>query len=60
MSSSDLNVNDLQAILAIIDAASQRGVFRAQELTAVGSLYERVLKVLNDKSPQQSEKSFVQ
>ncbi len=39
--------NDLQAILAIIDAASQRGVFRAQELSAVGQLYEKIVKVLN-------------
>lgn len=53
---SSLNMNDLQAILAIIDAASQKGVFRAQELTAVGFLYEKVARCLNDNSPQQPSK----
>lgn len=47
----ELNANDLQAILAIIDAASQRGVFRAQELSPVGALYEKIVTVLNEKLP---------
>lgn len=56
----ELNINDMQAMLAIIDAASQRGVFRAQELSAVGALYEKMLQVLKDKNPQPEAVPFAQ
>lgn len=37
-----LNVADLQTMLAVIDLASQRGTFKAAELTAVGKLHDRI------------------
>lgn len=38
----DLTISDLKAIQNIIDAVTQRGAFRANELAAVGEVYNRL------------------
>ena len=38
----DLNISDLVAIKSIIDVASQRGAFKANELEAVGKTYNKL------------------
>jgi hypothetical protein len=38
----ELNISDLQALKAIIDVASGRGAFKANELEAVGKTYNRL------------------
>jgi len=38
----ELNINDLVSIKSIIDIASQRGAFKANELEAVGKTYNRL------------------
>lgn len=40
--SPDLNISDLLAVKSIIDIASQRGAFKANELEAVGKTYNRI------------------
>lgn len=40
--SSELNINDLNALKSIIDVATQRGAFKAAELEAVGKVYNRL------------------
>lgn len=40
--STELNISDLQALKAIIDVASGRGAFKANELEAVGKTYNRL------------------
>lgn len=42
-----LNVSDLQVVTELIDLCSQRGAFRAEELAAVGALYNRLKEFLN-------------
>tara|TARA_B100001248_G_scaffold260648_1_gene249473 strand:+ start:382 stop:732 length:351 start_codon:yes stop_codon:yes gene_type:complete len=37
-----IQINDLQLIMNIIDLASQRGAFRANELTQVGSVADKL------------------
>jgi hypothetical protein len=37
-----LNVSDLQQAVELINICTQRGAFRADELTAVGGLYDRI------------------
>jgi hypothetical protein len=37
-----LNVSDLQQTAELINICTQRGAFRADELTAVGGLYDRI------------------
>jgi hypothetical protein len=46
-----LNVSDLQLVTELIDLCSQRGAFRAEELAAVGALYNRLKEFLNTVQP---------
>jgi hypothetical protein len=48
----DLTIQDLRSIVAIIDIASQRGAFRANEMAAVGVTYNKVNAFLNKVAPQ--------
>jgi hypothetical protein len=38
----ELSINDLQNLRAIIDTAAKRGAFQANEMAAVGSVYDRL------------------
>lgn len=37
-----LGINDLKACLQVIEICSQRGAFKAEELTGVGTLYQKI------------------
>jgi hypothetical protein len=52
-SAPELTVQDLQNLRAIIDVASQRGAFRAVEMQAVGSAFNKLNDFLNAVTPQQ-------
>ena len=41
-SAPDLTLNDLLAMRNIIDAVTQRGAFKANELSSVGVLYDKL------------------
>lgn len=41
-----LTVQDLTLTLQVIQVASTRGAFKADELTAIGGLYDRIFKFL--------------
>ena len=43
----ELNISDLAAVKSIIDVASQRGAFRANELEAVGKTYNKLSNFLD-------------
>ena len=45
--SPELNISDLQNLRAIVETAVKRGAFAASELTAVGSVYDRISIFLN-------------
>lgn len=47
----ELTVQDLGNLRAIIDVASQRGAFRAAEMAAVGSVFNRLNEFLNAVAP---------
>ena len=47
----ELTVQDLGNLRAIIDVASQRGAFRAAEMAAVGSVFNRLNDFLNTVAP---------
>jgi len=51
-----LTVQDLVNLRNIIDVASQRGAFRANEFAVVGSTYNRLNDFINSVAPQPSEK----
>ncbi len=41
-----LTIQDLTLSLQVIQVASSRGAFKADELTAIGGLYDRIFKFL--------------
>lgn len=43
----ELTINDLQNIRALIETSVKRGAFVAQELSAVGAIYDRLNTFLN-------------
>lgn len=49
----ELNLADLGALKTIVDIASQRGAFKANELEAVGKTYNRLTNFLNQVSKGQ-------
>jgi hypothetical protein len=40
--STDLNISDLVALKSIVEVASQRGAFKANELEAVGKTFNKL------------------
>ena len=47
----ELTVQDLQNLRAIIDVATQRGAFRAVEMSAVGAAFNKLNDFLNAVAP---------
>ena len=52
---SQLTVVDLANIHQLIDAAAQRGAFRAGEMQQVGEIYNKLTTFLNSIAAQQKE-----
>jgi len=50
-----LSLQDIATMVQIIDVCSKRGGFEGQELEAVGSLRNRVVKFLNAAAPKDGE-----
>lgn len=49
----DLTLQDLNALRAIIDIAAQRGAFKPAEMTAVGTVYNKLTGFLDNVAKQQ-------
>jgi hypothetical protein len=49
----ELTINDLNAVRTIIDVASSRGAFKANELEAVGKVYNKLNTFLESVAPAQ-------
>lgn len=43
----DLNINDLAAVRSLIEVVTQRGAFKASELSSVGILFDKLNAFLN-------------
>jgi hypothetical protein len=52
--STDLTINDLNAMKVIIDIASSRGAFKPNEMVAVGQTYAKLTAFLENVAQQQS------
>lgn len=50
--STDLTINDLNALKVIIDIASSRGAFKPNEMVAVGQTYTKLEAFLNEVAKQ--------
>lgn len=55
-----LSIADLQALLNVIDVASSRGAFRANELTNVGGVADKLTKFLQHVADQQKAQAEAQ
>jgi hypothetical protein len=42
----ELTLQDLSVVRAIIDAATQKGVFTASDLTTVGTVHDKINRIL--------------
>jgi hypothetical protein len=51
----DLTITDLQNLRAIIDVASTRGAFKAAEMAAVGTVFNKLDAFLNAVTSQQTQ-----
>lgn len=51
----DLTIVDLQNLRAIIDVAATRGAFKAAEMGAVGTVFNKLDAFLNTVAPQQAQ-----
>ena len=51
----ELTIQDLGNLRAVIDVASQRGAFKAAEMAAVGTAFNKLNDFLNAVAPQQQE-----
>jgi len=58
MRPTDLTLEDITNLQAVIDAASQRGVFKAADMMVVGSLFEKLRKIAETLSPPTPEGVF--
>lgn len=56
----DLNISDLNAVKSIIDIATTRGSFRANELEAVGKTYNKLNAFLEHVTKTQAEQQKAQ
>jgi len=50
--SADLTINDLNSLKTIIDISSTRGAFKANELEAVGKVYNKLSTFLEQVAKQ--------
>lgn len=50
----ELTLQDLTAVKTIIDIATSRGAFKANEMVAVGTVYNKLESFLNAVAAQQS------
>ena len=50
----DLSVQDLTAMKTIIDVASGRGAFKPNEMTTIGTVYDKLEKFLKAVAEQQA------
>jgi hypothetical protein len=46
----DLNINDLNALKQIIELTNSRGSYKASEMEAVGKIYNKLAKFLDQSS----------
>ena len=50
----DLNISDLVALKSIVEVASQRGAFKANELEAVGKTFNKLNNFLETVSKKEA------
>ena len=52
-----LTLQDLQAVVNVIQVCSTRGAFKAEELSGVGALFNKIVMFLDQNSPKQADQA---
>jgi hypothetical protein len=52
-----LSLNDFALVINIIDACTERGAFKGNELAAIGQLREKFVAFVKANTPQEEQKS---
>lgn len=52
---SSVNISDLESVVRIIDAASERGAFKGSELSSVGTVRDKIANFLTQVAARQAE-----
>ena len=50
-----LSINDLIAVVKIIDVASERGAFKGAELSSVGAIRDKVTAFVDSQTPKEEK-----
>ena len=53
----DLNINDLNALRQIIEVTNSRGSFKASEMEAVGRVYNKLARFLDQASSTKGQEN---
>ena len=56
----NLGLQDIVALLNIVDVASRRGTFRAEEMSAIGAVYDKVSVFLKSTGAMQEPEATEQ
>jgi hypothetical protein len=51
----ELSQGDIQNLMVVIDMATQRGVFKASDLVAIGQLYEKLSSISKNLTEQNNK-----
>ena len=55
-----IQLHDLANVLNLIDAASQKGLFKGDQLSAIGSMRDRFMAELKEQAPAQDNVATIE
>ena len=60
MEAKHIQLHDLANVLNLIDAASQKGLFKGDQLSAIGSMRDRFMAELKEQAPAQDNVATIE
>ena len=60
METKHIQLHDLANVLNLIDAASQKGLFKGDQLSAIGSMRDRFMAELKEQAPAQDNVATIE
>ena len=57
METKHIQLHDLANVLNLIDVAAQKGLFKGDQLSAIGSMRDRFMQELKEQAPAEDEES---
>ena len=60
METKHIQLHDLANVLNLIDAASQKGMFTGDQLSAIGSMRDRVMAELKEQAPAEDNVATIE